>query len=54
MGAYPSALDAGMTPKEFWESTVAEIRDRLKSYGRRETARARCAAPDGKARDLFL
>lgn len=33
MGAYPSALDAGMTPKEFWESTVAEIRDRLESYG---------------------
>lgn len=40
-GAYPSALDAGMTPKEFWESTVAEIRDRLESWGRRETARIR-------------
>lgn len=30
-----------MTPVEFWESTISEIRDRMESYGRRETARVR-------------
>ena len=30
-----------MTPAEFWESTIAEIRDLMESYQRRETAKAK-------------
>lgn len=43
-----------MTPADFWESTIAEVRDRLESYGRRETARIReRAAMDYRLAELI-
>lgn len=33
---YPAALDCGMTGKEFWNASLAEILDVMDSYSRRE------------------
>ena len=38
MGAYHSSLDIGMTPDEYCKSTVGEVRDRIESYHRQQTA----------------
>lgn len=36
--ALPDALDAGMTPTEFWSATLREIRQILESFQRRKRA----------------
>lgn len=36
---YPICLDCGITPSLFYESTIDELIDLIKSYGRKEEAR---------------
>lgn len=33
---YPSALDCGISPGQFWDLSLLEITDLMESYGRRE------------------
>lgn len=38
---YPSALDCGILPEEFWSSSLAEIQDRMESHQRTRMRKAR-------------
>lgn len=38
---YPSALDCGIQPDQFWESSLLEITDLMESYGRTERDRVK-------------
>ena len=47
-GLYPSALDTGMRPQEFWDYSLSEINDLLESHNRikerkfKETVKDEC------------